>query len=153
MGRPLLNEGPAAAASSEPPSSTATRTRNTSLPHGTRAATRPCARPRPRARPCARRERALRERALRRWAQAQLGIQNIRAVACIYMALHAIVCFLAHCIAAYAWYSNFWPHTIFISAMFFLAANNGAKLYQYYMLDVYDEKVTPPLPQTLSRPP
>jgi len=73
--------------------------------------------------------------------QAQLGIDNIRVVALFYMVLHGVVCFGAHAIAAYIFYSSFAAHTLFIVLVLYLAAAAGAKLYSGYMLDVMEAKV------------
>jgi len=70
----------------------------------------------------------------------QLGISSMRCAAFSYMQFHAVGVALTFGIATIA-YKSYAVHTGLMLLMLLSAILSGAKVYSYYMLDAYEEKL------------
>lgn len=70
--------------------------------------------------------------------EGQLGIKDVRLAALTYMCLHAVATNLAWIISV-GCYASFYFHTFIVCSMLFLAIKSGASMYEYLILDSYDE--------------
>jgi len=71
---------------------------------------------------------------------SQLGITSMRCAAFSYMQFHAVGVGLTFAVATMA-YKSYVFHTMLILLMLLSAVVSGARVYSYYMLDVYEEKL------------
>ena len=72
--------------------------------------------------------------------QDKLGLPSKRAAALVYMLFHLVACTASFGFALLC-YQFYLVHTLFVVGMLLSATLSGAKLYSYYMLDLYEEAV------------